>query len=148
MKRTEGDEDDHPNADVDLATTVPVLEDSTSGVNVVWGDNQIFHEVVVPEGKPDGRVDETGRITGEATLVWNVGRHFAERNHDKVTNETDEAVPKKKTEGAASAGVGLEQARGRLADWRDLPDKRSSGSDDETGSDSTSEGNHGNLGRR
>lgn len=108
MERTEGDEDDHPNADVDLATTVPVLEDRTRGINIVGGDDQILQEVVVPKGESDGRVHETGSIAGEATLVWDVGRHFTERNHDEVTNKTDETVPKQETEGTTSAGMGSE----------------------------------------
>jgi len=108
MERTKGDEDDHPDADVDFAATVPVLEDRTGGVNVVGGDDQILQEVVVSEGESNGGVHETGSVAGEATLVWNIGRHFAERNHDKVAHETDEAVPKQETEGATSAGVGSE----------------------------------------
>jgi len=44
---TEGDEDDHPDANVDLATTIPVLEDSTSGIDVVGGDDEVLEEVVV-----------------------------------------------------------------------------------------------------
>ena len=108
MKRTEGDEDDHPDANVDLATTVPVLEDRTGGIDVVGGDNQILQEVIVSKGKSDGRVHETGGITGETTLVWNIGRHFTERDHDEIANKTDEAVPKQETEGATSAGVGSE----------------------------------------
>jgi len=47
VERTEGDEDDHPYANVDFATTIPVLEDSTSGVDVVGGDDEVLHEVVV-----------------------------------------------------------------------------------------------------
>ena len=107
-EHTEGDEDDHPDANVNLATTIPVLEDSTSGIDVVGGDDEILQEVIVAKGKSDGGVHETGSITSEPTLVWNVGRHFAERNHDKVTNETDEAVPEEETEGTASAGLGFE----------------------------------------
>ena len=108
VERTKGDEDDHPDADVDLATTVPVLEDGTGGINVVGGDDQILQEVIVSEGESDGRVHETGGITGEAALVGNVGRHLAEGNHDEVANKTDEAVPEQETEGATSAGVGFE----------------------------------------
>ena len=107
-EHTEGDEDDHPDANVNLATTIPVLEDSTSGINVVGGDNEILHEVIIPKGKSDGGVHETGSITGETTLVWNVGGHFAERNHDKVTDKTDEAVPEEETEGSTSIGLGFE----------------------------------------
>ena len=84
------------------------MEDSTSGIDVVWGDDEILHEVIVPKGKSDGGVHETSSITGEATLVWNVGTHFTERNHDKVTNKTDEAVPEEETEGSASVGLGFE----------------------------------------
>ena len=108
VERTEGDEDDHPDANVNLATAIPVLEDSTSGINVVGGDDEILHEVIVPKGKPDGGVHETSSITGEATLVWNVGGHFAEGNHDKVTDKTDEAVPEEEAEGSASTGLGFE----------------------------------------
>jgi len=108
VERTKGDEDDHPGADVDLAATVPVLEDGSSGVNVVGGDDQILHEIIVPKGKSNGRVHETGSITGEPALVWNVGGHFTERNHDEVANKADEAVPKQETKGAASAEVGFE----------------------------------------
>ena len=108
MERTKGDEDDHPDSDVDFAATMPVLKDRTGGIDVVWGDNQILQEVIVSKGESDGRVHETGSITGEATLVWNVGRHFTERNHDEVAHKTDEAVPEQETEGATSAGVGSE----------------------------------------
>ena len=108
MKQTEGDEDDHPDADVNLATTIPVLEDSTGGIDVVWGDDEILHEIIVPKGKSDGGVHETGSITGEAALVWNVGGHFTERNHDEVANEAEEAVAEEETEGSASAGLGFE----------------------------------------
>jgi hypothetical protein len=92
-EQTEGDEDDHPDADVNLATTIPVLENSTSGIDVIGGNDEILHEVIVPKRKSNGGVHETGSITGKATLVWNVGRHFAEGNHDKVTDKADEAVP-------------------------------------------------------
>lgn len=119
MERTEGDEHYHPGANVNFATTIPVLEDGASGVDVVWGDDEILHEVIVAKGESDGGVDETGSITGEATLVWNVGRHFAERNHDEVTDETDEAVPEEETEWTASAGVGFESTQRRLAGWKE-----------------------------
>lgn len=93
MEHTEGDEDDHPDANIDLATTIPVLEDSTSSIDVVGGDDEILHEVIVPKGKSYGGVHETGSITSEAAFVRNVCGHFAEGNHDKVTDRTDEAVP-------------------------------------------------------
>ena len=108
MGRTKGDKDDHPNANVDFATTVPVLEDSTSGIDIVGGDNQILEEIVISEGKPDGGVYEAGSIASEATLVWNVGGHFAERNHDEVANKTDETIPKEDAKRSASARVGFE----------------------------------------
>jgi len=107
VERTERDEDDHPDADVDLATTMPVLEDRASGIDVVWSDNQILHEIIVSQGEPDRRVHETGSVTGEAPFVWNVGGHFTERNHDKVANKPDEAVPEEEAEGATSAGSGI-----------------------------------------
>ena len=115
MGQTEGDEDDHPDANVNLATTIPILEDGTGGIDVVWGDDEILHEIIVPEGKSDGGVHETGSITGEATLMWDVGGHFTERNHDKVTNETEEAVAEEETEGSASTGLGFELERRGLA---------------------------------
>ena len=108
MKRTKCDEDDHPDADVDLTTTMPVLENRTSGINVVGGDDQILHEIIVPKGKTDGGVHETGGITCEATLVWNVGGHFTERNHDEIADETDEAISQQETEGATSGEVRFE----------------------------------------
>ena len=108
VERTEADEDDHPDTDVDLATTVPVLEDRSGGINVVGGDDQILQKVIISKGESDGRVHETGGITGEASFVWNVGRHFAERNHDEVANKPDKAVAKQETEGTTSAGVGSE----------------------------------------
>jgi len=119
MERTEGDEDDHPDTDVNLATAVPVLEDGAGGIDVVWGDDKILHEVIVTEGEPYGGVDETGSIAGEAALVGNVGGHFTERDHDKVTDEADEAVPEEETEWTASAGVGFESTGRRLAEWRE-----------------------------
>jgi hypothetical protein len=112
--RTKGDKNDHPNANIDFTTTVPVLEDSTSGIDVVGGDNQILEEIVISEGKPDGGVHEAGSISGEATLVWNVGGHFAERNHDEVANKTDETIPEKDAKGTTSARVGFELARRRF----------------------------------
>ena len=115
MERTEGNEEDHPGANVDFATTVPVLEDSTSGVDVVGGDDQVLHEVVVPKSESDGRVHETGGVTSKATLMWDVGGHLAERNHDEVANKPDETVPKEDTEGATSGGWGLEWAWSRSA---------------------------------
>lgn len=123
MGQTEGDEDDHPDANVNLATTIPVLEDSTGGIDVVWGDDEILHEIVVPEGKSDGGVDETGSITGEATLMRDVGGHFTERNHDEVTNETEEAVAEEETEGSASTGLGFELERRGLATERKLTER-------------------------
>lgn len=94
---------------------MPILEDSTSGINVVGSNDQVFHEVVVSEGESDGRVNETGSITGEATLVRDIGRHFSKRNHDEVANKPDEAVSKEEAKGATSAGVGSEWVRRRLA---------------------------------
>jgi len=73
VERTEGEEDNHPDADVDLTTTVPVLEDRSGGINVVGGDDQTLQEVIVIKGKSDGRIHETSGIVGEAALVWNAG---------------------------------------------------------------------------
>lgn len=81
------------------------MKDSTSGVDVVWGDDEIFHEIIVSEGESDGGVHKPGGISGEAAFMGNIGGHFAERNHDKVTDESDEAVPEEKTKGAASGGT-------------------------------------------
>ena len=100
-KRTECNEDDHPNPDIDLASTVPVLENSASGINVVWCDDEILHKIVVSESESNGRIDETSSIAGEAALVRDVSGHFTERNHDKVANKTDEAVPEENTERTA-----------------------------------------------
>jgi len=118
MERTEGNEDDHPDANMNFAATIPVLEDGTSGVDVVGSDDEILHKIVVSEGESDGGVHETGGITGEATLVRNVGRHFTKRNHDHVANKPDEAVPKEDTERTTPAEAGLGSGRG-LGSWRD-----------------------------
>ena len=107
VERTEGDEDDHPDANVNLATAIPVLENGASGIDVVGGDDEILHKVVVSQGEPDGGVYETGGITGEATLVGNVGGHLAKRNHDEVANKPDESVPEEEAEGTTSAWNGV-----------------------------------------
>jgi hypothetical protein len=117
LGRTEGDEDDHPDTDVDFATTFPVLEDSTSGIDVVGNYNEILEEIVVTEGESDGGVHETGSISGEATLMWNVGRYFSERSHNEVTDKANETVPEEQAEGTTSARMGFELARRRLAGW-------------------------------
>ena len=105
IELTEGDEDDHPDANIDLSTTIPVLKDSAGGIDIVWGDDEIFHEIIVSKSESDGWIHETCGITGEATLMGNVGGHFTERNHDEVTDKADEAVPKEKTERTATRGM-------------------------------------------
>lgn len=72
------------------------MEDGTGGIDIVWGDNEVFQEIIVSKSKSDSGVHETGGITGEATLMRNVGGHLTERNHNKIADETDEAVPKEK----------------------------------------------------
>lgn len=107
MERTEGDEDDHPDGNMDLTTTMPVLEYSPGGVGIVGGDDEILHEIIVSKGETKCGVHETGGITCEATFVRNVCGHFTEGNHDKVTNEPDETVPDENTEWTTSGGLGF-----------------------------------------
>lgn len=125
-KEDKGDEDDHPNAGIDLAATMPVLEDGAGGVNVVWGNDEIFHEIIVSKSESNGRVHETGGISRETTFMGNVCGHFTERNHDEVTNKANKAISDKDTE-------------------RATPDETSARSNNETSSYCTSEGDHGNL---
>jgi hypothetical protein len=120
IELTEGDEEDHPDTDIDLTTTIPVLKDSTGRVDIVRGDEEIFQEIIVPKSESDGGVHETGGIPGEATLMGNIGGHFTERNHDKVADESDEAVPKKKTERAASRRTEVRFEQRILGSWRRL----------------------------
>lgn len=117
MERTEGDEDDHPDGDVDLTATMPVLEYSPGGTDIVGGDDEILHEIIVSKGETKCRVHKTSSIAGEASFVRNVCGHFTERNHDKVTNKTDETVSDKDTEWTASGELGF-GLRGRmLNEW-------------------------------
>lgn len=103
VELTEEDEDDHPDPDIDLTTAMPVLEDGACGIDIVWGDDEVFQEVIVSKSESDSRVHETGRIACETALVWNVGGHFTERNHDEVAHEANEAVAKEKAERTTTA---------------------------------------------
>jgi len=47
-------------SNINFATTIPVLEDSTRGIDVVGGGDQVLHEPVLS----GGRVHGTGGITG------------------------------------------------------------------------------------
>ena len=123
---------------------MPILKYGTGGIDIVWGDDEILHEIIVSKSETDGGVHEAGGITCEATLMWDICGHFTERNHDKVADKTDEAVPEEKAERAASGGV-----ESRSGGWRRIkgesglsPDESCSGSDDETCSDCASEGDH------
>lgn len=125
-KEDEGDEDYHPYTGINLATTIPVLEDGAGGIDVVWGNDEVFHEIIVTKGESNGGVHETGGISRETAFMGNVCGHFTERNHDKVTDKANEAISDKNTE-------------------RATPDETSARPNNETGSDCTSEGDHGNL---
>ena len=120
------------------------MEDGAGGVDVVWGNDEIFHEIVVPEGESNGGVHETGGVSRKTALVGNVCGHFTERNHDKVTNKANKGISDKNTEGATSGAVGLGLAKG-WSTGEGIPDETGARSDNETSSYCTSEGDHGNL---
>ena len=61
---------------------MPILKDGTGGVDVVRGDDEILHEIIVPKREPDGGVHETGGVPGEPTLMGDVRGHLTERDHD------------------------------------------------------------------
>lgn len=105
---------------MDITTTLPVLKDSAGGADIVWGDDEIFHKIVVSKCESDSGVHETAGISSKATLMGNVGGHFTEGNHDKVTDESDKAVPKEKTKRAASRRRKIVLEPGKLREWRGL----------------------------
>ena len=81
---------------------MPVLKDSPGSIDIVWGGDEVFHEIIVSKSESDSRIHETRGIAGETTFMRNVGGHFTERDHDKVADKANETVPKEKTEWAAS----------------------------------------------
>ena len=88
----------------------PVLDDNTSGIDIIRGNNElckndkdrerrpvlrityVFGQVVPSDCKAQSWVHESSRISCETSLVGDIGSHLSKRNHDEVANETDECI--------------------------------------------------------
>lgn len=88
---------------MDPAIDIPVPDNNARSIDVVRGDDKVFHQIVPSQSEAKGGIDEACRITAEARIVAirvncythtreerdlffmrKVGRHFSQARHDHI----------------------------------------------------------------
>ncbi len=127
INRDDGDEEDgdeHPR--VDVFSVDPILDDQGPGRELIGGDDDILEPVRISQTETQGGIAKSCRVAGEAGFQGQPRGHFPQRAHDEKDDESDDGVGDEDRE-RTTAGQG------------------GPGSDDETGADGASDGDHGDL---
>lgn len=121
------DEDDgNPNTRVDFLTRNPELNDKGTSGELVRSDDNVLEEVSPTNTETKTRIYKSRSISRKTIRHGNPGGHFTKGAHDHVDNETDKRIGNKDRSRTSSG-----QSR--------------TGTNNQTGTKGTTNGNHGNV---